>query len=186
MPALTIDDAMIDWVERLHDVVDEVGAPIARAHGERLNCKKGCAACCTDGLTVFEIEAAVIERHYARLLEEGAPHAEDGCAFLGSNAECRIYGHRPYVCRTQGLPLRWLEREEAGDAYEARDVCPLNLTGEGMPLEALPDEACFTLGPFESRLAEKQSRLDGGVGRRVALRSLFAESRRHLPVVTNS
>ena len=170
-----------DWVERLNAVVDELVAPIAAAHGPRLTCRAGCHDCCTDALSVFEIEAAVIQRHHGELLAEGVAHAAGGCAFLDERGECRVYAHRPYVCRTQGLPLRWLERDEAGEGTEVRDVCPLN--AEGPALEGLDASECWTVGPIEERLAKRQSTLDGGEGRRVALRSLFTGARRFLPIV---
>jgi uncharacterized protein len=172
--------AAVDWVERVHAVVDELVAPIVLAHGPRLRCRSGCHDCCSDGLSVFAIEAAVIERHHRELLDSGTPAEEGGCAFLDETGACRIYEHRPYVCRTQGLPLRWLE-----DESEVRDVCPLNSEG-GPPLEELPAEQCWTLGPFEERLGSRQAALDGGEGHRVALRSLFRSSsgsRRRLPIV---
>ena len=176
-----ISAAVLDWVERLHGVVEELVAPIARANGPRLTCRAGCRDCCTDGLSVFAIEAAVIARHHASLLAEGVPNEDGGCAFLDAHGECRIYAHRPYVCRTQGLPLRWLEREEDGELAEVRDVCPLN--AEGPPLEELEADHCWTVGPFEERLAQRQASVDGGEGERVALRSLFDSARRHLPIV---
>ena len=171
---------IVDWVERLHGVVDELVAPIVAAHGPRLTCHAGCHDCCTDGLSVFAVEAAVIARHHGELLAEGAPNEDGGCAFLDARGQCRIYEHRPYVCRTQGLPLRWLGRDESGEPAEVRDVCPLNAAGP--PLEELDAAECWTLGPIEERLALRQSSLDGGEGRRVALRSLFGGARRHLPV----
>ena len=79
--------------------------------------------------------------------------------FLGSEGECRIYAIRPYVCRTQGLPLRWIE-----DDIDYRDICELN----DVPVETLEPEACWTIGEFEERLARMQ-----GDGKRVALRDLF-------------
>jgi hypothetical protein len=89
------------------------------------------------------------------------------------------------VCRTQGLPLRWLDRDEDDAPFEARDVCPLNVDG-GPPLEELPADACWTLGPVEERLAARLSVVDGGEPRRIPLRALFAagKDRRHLRVVT--
>jgi Fe-S-cluster containining protein len=93
---------------------------------------------------------------------------------LDDEKRCRIYAHRPYVCRTQGLPLRWIE-DEGEEIYEARDICPLN--AEGPPLEELPAEECWSIGPFEERLAREQK--DGA---RVALRSLF-DARKRLPIV---
>jgi Fe-S-cluster containining protein len=169
------------WVERLHGVVDELAAPIARVHGARLHCRQGCTGCCADGLSVFAIEAALIARHHGELLAEGEPSAEGACAFLDDAGACRIYAQRPYVCRTQGLPLRWLEQDEEGPA-EVRDICPLNL--EGPALEELAADECWTIGPFEERLAARESAIDGGRGERIALRSLFAGGRRRLPVVT--
>lgn len=181
----------VDWVERVHAVVDELVAPIVAAHGPRLRCRPGCTDCCSDGLSVVAIEAAVIVRHHASLLGAGAPGPEGACAFLDVEGACRIYEHRPYVCRTQGLPLRWLERDEDGGPSEMRDVCPLNVEG-GPALDELTAEDCWTLGPFEERLATRQAKLDGagdsedGAPRspdRVALRSLFEGSRRHLPLL---
>lgn len=171
---------VIDWVESLHGVVDELVAPVVAAHGPRITCHAGCHDCCSDGLSVFAIEAAVIERHHGDLLTNGAPNEAGGCAFLDEQGQCRVYEHRPYVCRTQGLPLRWLERDEEGEPAEVRDVCPLN--AEGPPLEELDAGACWTLGPFEERLAKRQAGTDDGEGRRIALRSLFVGARRHLPI----
>ncbi|MFO0737844.1 MAG: YkgJ family cysteine cluster protein [Labilithrix sp.] len=168
------------WVSRFHAAVEEAAAPVARANAARLHCRPGCADCCVDGLTVFAIEAAEIVAHHPSVLEE-EPHPPGGCAFLDGAKRCRIYEHRPYVCRTQGLPLRWLEEdEETDEVYEARDICPLNASPAAeplTPLEELPPEECWSIGPFEERLAREQN--DGA---RVALRSLF-DARRRLPIV---
>jgi Fe-S-cluster containining protein len=155
----------------LHDEIDRETAGLAARHRARLHCGRGCNACCVDGLTVFEVEAERIRRAHPELLREGAPHPPGACAFLGDAGECRVYAERPYVCRTQGLPLRWIEEDERGERVERRDICPLNEQGE--PLEALPERACWTLGPYEERLRGIQEAADGGTGRRVALRALF-------------
>jgi Fe-S-cluster containining protein len=158
-------------VESLHRDVDARVRTLAVLHGPRLRCGRGCSGCCVDGLTVFEVEADAIRRHHAELLERGAPHPEGACAFLDGEGACRIYENRPYVCRTQGLPLRWLDEIEAGEVAEFRDICPLNEEGE--PVDELPAEACWSIGPVEERLARIQSEADGGVMRRMALRELF-------------
>lgn len=171
------------WVERLHTVVDELAAKVAAPHEDRLRCRAGCSACCQDGITVFDIEADLIRARHGELLERAAAHAPGGCAFLDEAGRCRIYASRPYVCRTQGLPLRWLE-EEDGEVVEARSVCPLNEPG-GPPLEELALDTLWTIGPFEARLAERQRARDGGEGRRVSLRDLFHDpgsGRRRLPI----
>lgn len=180
----------MDFIERLHAAVDELAAPIAAKHVARLQCRAGCHACCSDGITVFEIEADRIVAKHEALLENAEPHAEGACAFLDDEGRCRIYEERPYVCRTQGLPLRWIDEDDDGNVFEARDVCPLNDDG-GPPLEELEAEALWTIGPIEQRLADRQRAIDGGEGRRVALRELFRKSapaaepgsKRRLPVM---
>jgi len=183
-PALeSVPASVVEWVERLHGVVDELATPLVKTHAARLRCQPGCTGCCADGLSVFAIEAAVVARHYPELLAGAEPHADGACAFLDDRGACRIYEHRPYVCRTQGLPLRWLERDDEGPV-EARDICPLNL--DGPALEELGADECWTVGPFEQRLGERQHAVDGGKGERIALRSLFSGGRRHLPIVEPS
>ncbi len=151
----------------IHADVDAVAGRLYLVHAARTACRKGCSSCCVDGLTVFEVEAEPIRRRHAALLREGTPHAAGACAFLDEEGACRIYAERPYVCRTQGLPLRWLEERE-GEPVELRDICPLNDSGE--PLVDLAAEDCWTLGPVEERLA----RLELPSRPRTALRSLFA------------
>ena len=161
-----------DRLRELHDETDRCVAPLALLHADRLQCRRGCSDCCRDGITVFEIEAQRIRRHHPGLLADGAPHPLGACAFLDDTGACRIYEHRPYVCRTQGLPLRWLDTDDANETVEYRDICPLNEL-PGMPLENLAADACWTVGPHEAALATLQHELDGGALRRVALRELF-------------
>lgn len=92
------------------------------------------------------------------------------CAFLDKNDACRIYENRPYVCRTQGLPLRWFDEIE-DELVELRDICPLN--EEGVPVENLEEEKCWTIGEFESKLAELQKEFGQGKNKRIKLRKLF-------------
>ncbi len=164
---------MSERLSLLHREVDEAAASLERLHAERLQCRRGCHDCCVDGITVFEVEAERIRRNHRSLLDEGVPHPEGACAFLDEQGACRIYADRPYVCRTQGLPLRWFD-EQGGETVELRDICPLN--EQGPPIEELPAEACWTLGPFESRLAELEQERDRAM-KRVPLRELFARSR---------
>jgi len=153
----------------LHEAVDRGVARLQVVHAERLACRRGCSDCCVDELTVFAVEAERIRAAHPSLLADGAPHAVGACAFLDEQGACRVYAERPYVCRTQGLPLRWLDERE-GETVELRDICPLNEAGA--PIEALPEEDCFTLGPFEEALAGLATS-----STRTSLRSLFARSR---------
>ena len=156
---------------RLYADVDYQSQQLCQIHSERLRCGRGCCSCCVDGLTVHEIEANNIQRHHRGLLETGIPHQEGACAFLNEEGACRIYEHRPYVCRTQGLPLRWIEQRGDGCVREMRDICPLNESGE--PIENLPEEECWSIGPFEGKLARLQAVAGDGEMRRIALRDLF-------------
>jgi uncharacterized protein len=155
---------------RLHGAVDAMAAPLVALHGERLKCARGCHACCVDDITVFALEAAQIIEHHAELLANGIPHPEGACAFLDLEGACRIYAHRPYVCRTQGLPLRWIEERDE-DLVELRDCCELNLNDAGVPITELPADACFTLGPVEQRLHEQAEHAQASD--RIPLRALF-------------
>jgi uncharacterized protein len=155
----------------LHTEVDLQAGHLNVLHAKRLQCRKGCCSCCVDGLTVFEVEAENIRRHQSVLLSKSTPHPEGACAFLDEAGACRIYEHRPYVCRTQGLPLRWVEERSDGNSVELRDICPLNESG--LPLETMPAEECWSIGPFEEWLVRLQALADGGKLRRVPLRSLF-------------
>ena len=79
------------------------------------------------------------------------------------------------MCRTQGLPLRWLEEDEHDEIVEQRDICPLNAAGP--PLETLSEDACWLIGPFEQRLLDAQDAVAPDAPR-IALRSLFEKAAR--------
>jgi Fe-S-cluster containining protein len=99
-----------------------------------------------------------------------APESQ-GCAFLGSQGECRVYEARPYVCRTHGLALA-LQRGPVS-------VCSLNRGS--LPKDASPESgqayksrAVWRLGPYEEKLAALQYRFQRSANlKRVLLRSLL-------------
>lgn len=154
-----VTDELLNELAALHARVDEAAAKLAAVHRDRLACKRGCIGCCVDELTVFEIEAERIRRFMGPL----EPHPPGRCAFLSEDGACRVYEVRPYVCRTQGLPLRWIDEELEA---ELRDICELN---EAEPrIETLDEGDCWTIGPIESELAALN-----GSPRRVRLRDLF-------------
>ena len=162
----------LETLSQLHTEVDEQAAALHALHTRRLQCRKGCSGCCVDDLTVFAVEAERIRGRHGELLARGIPHREGACAFLDDTDACRVYVHRPYVCRTQGLPLRWIEECNDGPV-ELRDICPLNEAGD--PVETLPTDACWTIGPFEERLRHLQLAADGRLTR-VRLRDLFEKA----------
>ena len=165
----------LDELREFHRTVSEAADKLHDHHGDRLKCKRGCHDCCMDGLTVFPVEAQLIREEHGDLLRDAEPHPEERCALLDAEGACRVYENRPYVCRTQGLPLRWIEiRDDVG--YEMRDICPLN-DDEDVPgvtrLEELEPEECWTLGEhWEARLRQIQEAYDGTLEREY-LRGLF-------------
>lgn len=170
-------ETLLASLAELHAEIDREAGALAKLHGSRLRCARGCSACCLDGLSVRPIEAERIRRAHPDLLRTGEPHAEGACAFLDGEGACRIYADRPSVCRSQGLPLRIVFENERDEIEERRDICPLNLEG-GPPLEALGEESCWLVGPHELRLERLDDLfVEGGArdGRRL-LRSLFGES----------
>lgn len=165
-------EKLLNLLRNIYKEVDAKSAKLSEIHAARLNCKKGCAACCVDEITVFEVEAENIRANHEELLKNEKPHNPGMCAFLDEGNACRVYENRPYVCRTQGLPLRWLE-EDFDEIIEYRDICPLNEAGE--PVENLDENQCWTIGDFESRLAELQTKFGEGGMKRTQLRELFAK-----------
>ncbi len=155
-----------------YDDLEQAIKPLLAMHAGRLKCGRGCTSCCVDEITVFQVEAENIGKKHGDLLRKGRPHEPMACAFLDDRGNCRIYESRPYVCRTQGLPLRWIEETVQGRMVEMRDICPLNDTHP--PIESLDEEMCWTLGPFEEKLATLQLKLGGWDLKRIALRDLFA------------
>ena len=176
MPSVDSTQSVLAELDVLHAEIDREAARIARRHGARLRCGRGCAACCLDNLSVSAAEAESIRRKHPELLERAAPHPTGACAFLDGRGACRIYADRPSVCRTQGLPLRVLFVDEDDEIAERRDICPLNLEG-GPALEELAEDDCWLIGPVELKLAELARRLCGEAAPRTALRDLFRDSK---------
>ena len=155
-----------------HAEIDRLAGGLAAHLGDRITCRPGCADCCRDDLTVFPIEAERIRRAAGALLRTARPHPPGACAFLDPDGgACRIYPDRPYVCRTQGLPLRWFADDPEHGPVEYRDICPLN--EEGPPIESLAPEDCWLIGPAEARLRELQEAFGGLTEARIHLRELW-------------
>lgn len=80
------------------------------------------------GLTLTAVEAVSLgeglglDRERVHLQAGQAPLRDFGpCTFLDEARNCRVYAHRPLICRTQGMPLLYQDRE-------GLVVCELNFT----------------------------------------------------------
>jgi hypothetical protein len=164
------DSSILEQLQALYLEIEREAGRLELLHKDRLKCRLGCSQCCCDGISVFGVEAANIRKKAATVLQQ-EPNQRGGCAFLGKEGECRIYRHRPYVCRTQGLPLRWWEEGDRNEVVELRDICPLNESGPS--LEELTPESMWLIGPFEGKLATLEATVSGSGKQRVLLRSLF-------------
>lgn len=158
-------------VRRLHASIDASARRLEVIHEGRLRCRRGCTSCCVDDLTVSIAEAARILDDEGEALAAAEPAPRGACAMLLEDGGCRIYASRPYVCRTQGLPLRWIDDI---DGIERRDICALNDDAPDAPrLEDLAAADCWTIGAVERALALVDD-LAGGTRARCTLRELLA------------
>jgi len=131
--------------------VDELCAAISTRLAGHLACRKGCDACCRH-LSLFPVEAAVLAeavRALPRAQQErlrvrvGLAAGDGSCPLLEDHA-CLVYGARPIICRTHGLPV--LTRVEG----EARvDFCTENCRG----LESLTGDMMIDVDRLNTALA---------------------------------
>jgi len=129
-------------------LVAEIDALAEKLGSERfcqvLRCKPGCADCCI-AFSVLPLEAALVAEvlQAAGLSERRDP---ERCRLLSDDL-CLVYEVRPIICRTQGLPLGYID--EAAGAIEV-SACPLNFPDD-YPLEH--DDLLY-MDDFNRRLAE--------------------------------
>jgi len=153
-----------------------------------MQCRPGCSACCQVQLTVCDVEAQLLREGLAALdleastrlvarLAATAPSAS--CLLLEEDGRCSVYGSRPLVCRTQGLPLRYPEGTVARDALFARSAgepgeltwCPLNFIARPPAAEDVIDAARVDALLAQSNRAASESPL-----RRTAITELAREA----------
>ena len=109
-----------------------------------LHCKRGCSDCCIE-FSVLPLEAAIIqETHGLHSLQKG--DKQNVCPFL-ENRLCRIYSHRPIICRSQGMAIGYINDEKR--AIEVSG-CQLNFTDD---YEFSPEQLLM-LDEYNAQLAE--------------------------------
>lgn len=161
---------ILNALKQFYSALDSHIHSIEEKNKARINCKKGCFSCCKDDLEVFGIEAEYIRKNQFEFLKSSSPAPIGACAFLNGEGACRIYDSRPFVCRTHGVPIAYLQEDEEGE-FELRDICPINEKGE--PLEELANEKIFQNNSWEEKLATLQLISDQGKMEREKLRHLF-------------
>lgn len=115
-------------------LIDDGVAPVARAYAAHMKCGPGCSDCCHQTFAVSAIEGAWLREGLraapadvrADILAKArawSPGAKSPCPVLSSDGRCRLYEHRPRICRKYGIPLWHPDRP-----HEVR-TCPKNFRG---------------------------------------------------------
>jgi len=128
------EDVLANY-RNLQAKVDAHWQSVVRDHGALMACGRGCHGCCCH-FGVFAVEAAAIALAAGKCGWQTTvtPAAADACPLL-EDGLCRLYDHRPLICRTQGLPL--LVHDTSGRRV---DWCPLNFKGiKSIPADAILD-----------------------------------------------
>jgi Fe-S-cluster containining protein len=112
-------------------LLDDGVAPVMQRYQEHIACHRGCSDCCHQTFRVSDIEGAWLREG----LHEAAQAVRDdivararvyrpdermGCPVLDREGSCRLYSHRPRICRKYGIPLWHPDRPD-----EVR-TCALN------------------------------------------------------------
>ncbi len=134
-----------DYNQLVADLDSAIGALQQHLH-KFIGCAPGCSSCCKQ-FSVLPLEAALITGSASVSLQ--SPRSGELCSQLIDN-HCSIYPQRPLICRTQGLPIGYIDEEREQIEVSA---CPLNFPEDH--LFDLPD--LLLLDSFNSRLAALNS-----------------------------
>ena len=102
---------------------------ISSFYTDLLKCCPGCSDCCR-AFAVFPVEAQIIRSAKRQLSDNSLGHEDkvlEFCSLL-KDKRCSIYAHRPLICRTQGLPIGYIDHEQGLVEVSA---CELNFSGYG-------------------------------------------------------
>lgn len=120
---------------RLHlRIVDGDVAPVVARYREQIQCRPGCSECCQQSFAVSEVEGALLREGLAAAdpatradivarAQAYAPGRGEPCPALSEAGTCRLYAHRPRICRKYGIPL-W-----SADRPHELKTCHLNFRG---------------------------------------------------------
>jgi len=142
-------------IQEYHQLITALDAEITRVaklHAGALSCGPGCASCC-QAFSVLPIEAACVREAIGALdtasqeqLGRNLAEDDDRCPLLIDDL-CAIYAARPVICRTQGLPLAYVDEER--EAIEV-SACGLNFPDD----HGFAPEDLLFMDQFNTRLAE--------------------------------
>lgn len=134
-----------DYYDLVFDLDSAIGALQQRLQNF-IGCAPGCSPCCKK-FSVLPLEAALIAGSASVPLQP--PDSGERCAQL-IDKHCSIYPQRPLICRTQGLPIGYIDEDREQIEVSA---CPLNFPEDHQ--FGLQD--LLLLDSFNSRLAALNS-----------------------------
>ncbi len=144
-----MDTNLIEAYFELRKAIDVARARLEKQYKNQMACKKGCSMCC-ESLRLFPLELAAISHELGetRLSLPGKkirlnPKA---CRYLVNDA-CTIYASRPIICRTQGLPLLYENRQGTGFEFS---TCRLNF--KEVAVHSFNQDNALFMSPFNSRM----------------------------------
>jgi len=142
---------MLETVDKYWQLVADLESEVRRISGyytDRLKCGPGCSDCCRP-FAVFPVEAHIIRSAIKQNSEKccGPGGERAGFCPLLRARYCTIYELRPLICRTQGLPIGYIDHEHALIEVSA---CELNF-GDGDQFEV---DRLLMMDTFNGRLRE--------------------------------
>jgi Fe-S-cluster containining protein len=145
---------------RLRSQVDARVEELLCRHGQHITCGPGCCECCVN-FTVFAVEFEAILQGLTDRGETVSFDESASCGFL-QDRRCRIYDHRPIICRTHGLPIAFFDEQSAGHSVS---FCPKNFTQADLDDYAFGPGNTLDLDELNERLSRLNARFLGELGR---------------------
>ncbi len=140
-PTKTVESG---YRQLISDIDNHIEKLLNQRFSNTLNCRAGCDQCCIQ-FSVLALEAAIL-RHSADQMELGSDIQNGSCHFL-VNKRCSVYSFRPIICRTQGLPLAYIDEEIYAIEVSA---CDMNFPQD----YAFEENDLLFMDNFNQRLAE--------------------------------
>jgi uncharacterized protein len=103
----------------LRKELDEFSEQLIIEHQQHIECKAGCSGCCME-FNILPVEFHALKTEASGILKNIVQQIDSPCPLL-ADGFCQIYSSRPFICRTQGLPLLFMN----GENWEL-SVCELN------------------------------------------------------------
>lgn len=132
------------YLELIADTDNLMTKLIGDRFRDTLQCRPGCTECCVH-FSILPLEAALI-RQRIKESQPTKPLKVESCPLLKENC-CSIYDIRPLICRTQGLPIAYVD--EGSNCIEV-SACRLNFPDD----HQFEKEDLLFIDQFNSRLVE--------------------------------